>query len=357
MPEASSILSTISPLPFVLPSGVHDGWEEKASSCCRNCNSRACTNIDVPEGSHGVCEEGMSFNPVIFLGHRVCIGGYINESRNNIVGSERRKSLKRLWTTDERLQLIIENVKNAEAAMTRELEGAASETTFFLHDVRTGLSLVMSSCERLISARKGSNFAEKLRDADPELFRLYQAIGLLTEQLGLVDILSNPQSITYGPKSKSDIYQFFHKMVKLFQPRAWDRNMDIRWEGNVYDHVDLYNSFQLVPLVLLDNAVKYGTAGSTIFVRYEHRQDGLYVEFSSWGLPIPPGYEEAVFKKNVRGPNAIEKSSEGSGLGLYIASEVARAHKFQISYESRDASGDCAWNCFTLFIDAEFLKI
>jgi K+-sensing histidine kinase KdpD len=235
------------------------------------------------------------------------------------------------------------------------LQQAASDTTSFLHDVRTSLSIVLSSCERLIAARKGASFAEKLRAADPDLFRLYQAIDLLTQQLGLADLLSNPDSVAFGPKSSSEIYPFFYRMVKLFEPRAWERGVEIRLEGNCYENVELYNSFQMVPVVLLDNAVKYANSHSKICVKFDPRQDGLYVEFASFGPVVPPGYECAIFNKRVRGPNVGGRSSEGSGLGLHIASLVTGAHGFDISYEAREVYQGEGWNCFTLFIDSRFL--
>lgn len=215
----------------------------------------------------------------------------------------------------------------------------------------------MSSCERLVSSAKTEgSFAEKLNAADPDLLRLHQSVSLLTEQLNLVDILSNPDSVTYGNKSTCDIYQFFHKMVRLFQPRAWDRNIKIRFEGNIYENIKIFNSFQLVPLVLLDNAVKYGDPGSTIKIEYSLRADGLYVDFLSKGKVIPEDEVELVFSRRFRGCNVTAQSSEGSGLGLYIAKNVVAAHGFDISYESRNVFKEHGWNCFTLFIEEGLLK-
>jgi signal transduction histidine kinase len=177
------------------------------------------------------------------------------------------------------------------------------------------------------------------------------------EQLGLADIISNPSSITYGRKSNSDLYQFFYKMVRLFQPKAGARRISIRISGSIYDKVAFYNSFQLVPLVLLDNAVKYADPGTEILIKYESRGDGLYVDFDSIGPLVPSHSAEDIFLRGFRGENAVGKCV-GSGLGLHIASEIIKAHGFHLSYEGHPNKNGCdsGTNSFTLFIDNKHLN-
>lgn len=356
MLEKYQILSTISYLPIITNDGVLDGSSISASSYCKKCVDKHClTEISATE-NHNICRHGFSYSAINFSGQKICIGGYINSQKNNKIGGFRRKELNRLLATDDSVNNIIKNINKAEVALNKIQLAATSETISFLHDVRTSLSLVMSSCERLIAKARGASFAEKLRGADPDTFRLYQAIALLSDQLGLVDVLSNPESIAYGAKSRSDIYQFFYKMVKLFEPKAWGRNIEIRIEGEkIYENVDFYNSFQLVPIVLLDNAIKYGNPGTKIIINYSLKIEGLYIKFSSFGPIIPIEYRESIFSRGVRAPNAGTLSNTGCGLGLYIASQIINVHNFEISCEVKEVNANEGWNIFTLFIDENFL--
>jgi signal transduction histidine kinase len=75
---------------------------------------------------------------------------------------------------------------------------------------------------------------------------------------------------------------------------------------------------------LLGNALTYGAAGEPIRVRAATERDGFELSVSNAGDPIPPAALERLFQPFTRG--AIRPSQQGLGLGLYIASEIARAH-------------------------------
>jgi signal transduction histidine kinase len=75
---------------------------------------------------------------------------------------------------------------------------------------------------------------------------------------------------------------------------------------------------------LLANALTHGSAASPI--RVYARSDAKSFELSvhNAGVPIPPSTLEKLFQPFFRG--GAKSSRQGLGLGLYIASEVARAH-------------------------------
>jgi len=355
MLNLAELASITSSLPIIIDDQAVDSTNNAASTKRKTCYHKECCLDKHLVNTHSVCREGFSFIPTLWLNSKVVIGGFIHQTRNSTIGGKQRKDLRRLWATEGEISSIINNFRIAEDAFSKAFKQAAAESVSFLHDIRSSLSLVMSSCESLINETRGSNFSDKLKSSDPSLFRLYQAISLLTEQLELADIISNPDSITYGKKSQSDIYQFFYKISKLFHPRAKVRGINIRLEGSLYEKVELYKSFQLIPLVLLDNAVKYADPGSEITIAYISRADGLYIEFRSLGPTVPPDMTESIFKRGVRGRNIAEKCT-GSGLGLHIASEVIRAHGFHLSYEARQQIvPGLGLNCFVLFIDSKFL--
>ena len=75
---------------------------------------------------------------------------------------------------------------------------------------------------------------------------------------------------------------------------------------------------------LLGNALTYGTPDTPI--RMQAWADGIVFELSvtNAGDPIPPAAMERLFQPFTRG--VVRASQQGLGLGLFIASEVARAH-------------------------------
>jgi signal transduction histidine kinase len=87
---------------------------------------------------------------------------------------------------------------------------------------------------------------------------------------------------------------------------------------------------------LLGNAVLHGAEDAPI--RVEARDEGgtLRLAVTNQGAPIPEEIRGALFLPFSRGETT---SLQGLGLGLYIASEIAKAHGGRIDVESDEATG------------------
>jgi signal transduction histidine kinase len=59
------------------------------------------------------------------------------------------------------------------------------------------------------------------------------------------------------------------------------------------------------------------------------------------GPGVPRGCEEKVFEKFYRAHDSLSSGIQGSGLGLTIARQIARAHGGEVVYEPRDGGGSC----------------
>jgi sigma-B regulation protein RsbU (phosphoserine phosphatase) len=75
---------------------------------------------------------------------------------------------------------------------------------------------------------------------------------------------------------------------------------------------------------LLANAVTHGAAEAPIRVLASTDEGAFHLSVSNAGEPIPPAALEHLFHPFFRG--AVRPGQQGLGLGLYIASEIARAH-------------------------------
>jgi two-component system sensor histidine kinase SenX3 len=86
---------------------------------------------------------------------------------------------------------------------------------------------------------------------------------------------------------------------------------------------------------LLDNAVKYSDAGSTVEVAA--RTDGTTVELSvrDHGIGIPTRDLERVFERFYRVDQARSRQTGGTGLGLAIVRHVVQNHEGTVHVESR----------------------
>ena len=75
---------------------------------------------------------------------------------------------------------------------------------------------------------------------------------------------------------------------------------------------------------LLANALTYGSANAPIRVQAKTFEGTFEISVSNAGDPIPPNAQEQLFQPFFRG--AGRSGQGGLGLGLYIASEIARVH-------------------------------
>jgi len=75
---------------------------------------------------------------------------------------------------------------------------------------------------------------------------------------------------------------------------------------------------------LLGNAISYGTPGLPIRVSATTDATHFELSVSNSGEQIPPAAMKRLFQPFTRG--AVRPRQQGLGLGLYIASEIARAH-------------------------------
>ena len=87
---------------------------------------------------------------------------------------------------------------------------------------------------------------------------------------------------------------------------------------------------------LFSNAVKYAH-GAKIKVEIKEENDQMLVIFSDQGPGIPKAYLPYIFERFYRVPG--ERSSKGSGLGLYICNQIIMAHRGKIWVESEVNQG------------------
>jgi signal transduction histidine kinase len=98
---------------------------------------------------------------------------------------------------------------------------------------------------------------------------------------------------------------------------------------------------------LLSNAEKYSDSRKEVTIRLEQQTDPLpHVELKvlDRGLGVPDGSEEKIFEQFYRAHDSLSSGIQGSGLGLTLARQIARAHGGEVVYETRDGGG----SCFTL---------
>jgi signal transduction histidine kinase len=100
---------------------------------------------------------------------------------------------------------------------------------------------------------------------------------------------------------------------------------------------------------LLSNAEKYGGANKQIELAAERNGSTVAVRVMDRGAGVPAGREEKIFEQFFRAHDSLSSGIQGSGLGLTLARQIARAHGGDVTYTRREGGG----SCFTLRLPAE----
>ena len=94
---------------------------------------------------------------------------------------------------------------------------------------------------------------------------------------------------------------------------------------------------------LIGNAVRYTPKGGRIMLEAHAANGTVRFTVADTGTGIPKEYQDRIFERFFQVPEAKPK---GTGLGLYIAKEIVRAHDGEIGVESKPGVGSTFW--FTL---------
>lgn len=95
---------------------------------------------------------------------------------------------------------------------------------------------------------------------------------------------------------------------------------------------------------LLSNAEKYSDQQKEIVLRMEPRDSPLphiEVKVMDRGMGVPEGCGAKIFEQFYRAHDSLSSGIQGSGLGLTLARQIARAHGGDLVYEPRKGGGSC----------------
>ena len=199
------------------------------------------------------------------------------------------------------------------------------------HELKTPLTVILSSLDML----------DRYGDGDPEKQQRWldnvrassvQMKTLVEEMLVLARNDNATQQVTMGRCSLSDVVE---DALMLFEPLAFEQGKTI--QEDIASQVEVTGDTGLLRRVVdiyLDNACKYSPAGSVISVTLRSEGRRALLSVHSQGQPIPRDQLERIFERFYRSDPS--RTQEGYGLGLAIATELAKLHHGRVWAQSDD---------------------
>jgi len=353
-----SLMQSLCPYPTVTRDGEYkDGLLLPQPRVCSKCERHDCWKQVVEVGNqplaHFHCAKGVSLLLFRFPEGSILSNGIIVKEHNTACAPELRKQLQAQKISLPEAQRWHDAMFSVVPILQDQAGKNVVDAVNSLHDVTTGVSLVMRNAEAIIADLPGLNDDDRIENAPAALKSLLKSVQLLHRRLLMPSYVTNPESAAHGQKHPTPVYKVFHRMVRLFEQVASRGRVGLRMGGYSVAVPVCYDSFETIALVLLDNAIKYSLPNGTVLVNVNDTdRRTVHVAVESDGPIVPDDMTRAIFEPRIRARSAEDHASTGSGLGLYIAKVVADAHKIEIGYActSRRTDGKTGRNVFSFNI-------
>jgi two-component system sensor histidine kinase SenX3 len=182
-------------------------------------------------------------------------------------------------------------------------------------------------------------------ESDPEVTRpLAERMVKEAERLGrIVDDLLDLSLIETQETPRRDaipVDVLVDQAVDRLRPAAMMASIELHVRHGA-DAVLTCDRRQIVSAIsnLLDNALKYSEAGSTIEVTDSTVDGDIEITVADHGIGVPSRDLERIFERFYRVDQARSRDTGGTGLGLAIVRHVAQAHGGEITVESVEGQG------------------
>jgi two-component system sensor histidine kinase KdpD len=239
--------------------------------------------------------------------------------------------------------IALERVRTEEAANRAEAARQSEEFKSTLldaiaHEFKTPLTSIKAASTSMLSdsslpdAALSPQFRELATIIDEETDRLSL---LVTEAVRMSQIDAGKVRLE---RELLDVADLLRRVLTHFESKAEGRELKLQVDEGlppVYADKDLIS---LALRQLIDNALKYSPPGSPISVTAGLKDRRVIIRVRDRGPGIPERERERVFDKFYR-RQTTKTHVPGTGLGLYIAREIARAHGGDVWVEGEPGSG------------------
>lgn len=155
---------------------------------------------------------------------------------------------------------------------------------------------------------------------------------ILSARTDFLDYFANP-ALALLPDKNIQVHNKFYKAMESLRFRAESKDLQLRRYGNTEAHIGGLRVFEVVPFILLENAIKYSPSGSTVDVNFLETPNEIKVTICNMGPEVETDEIPRIFDLGQRARNAAAAKVSGYGIGLYFARElVVRHHRGDIQF-------------------------
>jgi heavy metal sensor kinase len=221
--------------------------------------------------------------------------------------------------------------------MLERLERSFQQATRFsadaAHELKTPLAILQAQIER--SLLRATDDSAEQRDYAGQLEELQRLKSILRKLLLLSQADAGQLPLSLARTDLAERVRAAENDIALLAPGRKTRvaspaELVVEADGDLLGQI-LGN--------LVSNAVKFGDADGVIELTLAARDGRAVLTVANTGAPIPRADQARVFDRFYRADAARGREIEGSGLGLSLAREMARAHGGDLALAKSDEQG------------------
>lgn len=257
------------------------------------------------------CQLGYSFYKFAVLGRQFVFPGI------KLAGAPKPRRVFPGYQTSYDAKAI-EALASEIVAQADQIDEKASELVSKLtHDLRKVSSQIINSLE-LLKTNLAEGQTSRVRDQAEDIAAAQQVLSF---RLDMMDYTTGLAFDT--PHEAIPVYKKFDKIVKMFTASAAVSEVTMRLDGPSQGYTMGPSIFELIPFVLLENAVKYSPKRGHIEIKITDFPDRVDAHVRSFGPEIRGDEIKQVFDHGYRGKSAMLSGKSGSGIGLHAAYSLA----------------------------------
>ncbi len=204
-----------------------------------------------------------------------------------------------------------------------KLDFDSQSLTTIAHELKSPLSLIRQLSliveQQDLPPETVSKFLKQITATSDKALRLASDLSKINNyQLDFVTEPVNPVAVCQEVINELDVwYQLHHKKIKL------------KTKSKHYLVAANRNLLKSILINFCDNALHYANSNSTVELKISKSEDKIRLSVRDYGPRIPRKIWRAIREQRVL-PQKLISRPESSGLGIYIANEMAHQMEAQI---------------------------
>lgn len=224
--------------------------------------------------------------------------------------------------------------------MAEEINNAGESQRKFVsnisHDFRSPLTSIKGYAEAMLDGTIPAEMQEKYLHV---ILSETERLTKLTK--GLLTLNNFDDKGTYLEFSDFDINATIRQTAETFRSLCWERHISFQLlfeESALFVHADMMK-IQQVLYNLIDNAIKFSSPDSVIFISTLKKHEKVFVSVKDTGEGIPKESIKKIWERFYKSDSSRGKDKKGTGLGLAIVKEIIQAHNEHINVVSTEGVG------------------